>query len=137
MMQKRHGRLITKTSNNISESPHYRLSPLNFIKEFTPEIGIKSVYGISPRPHKKIKAKDLVFAARSQKEGTDIGIIYETGIKASKRFGSHKILPPLKPTLHISNHSPRYLPIIESSSQALTVTFSSREFAKNNIFYSP
>lgn len=137
MKQNRNGRLISKTSNNTSKSTPYRLSPINFIKEFAPDTGIKSLYGISPRAHKKIKAKDIVFAARSQKEGTDFGIIYETGIESTKRFKSHKILPPLKPALHISTRSPRHVPIFEPSSQVLAVTFSSKEFAKNNIFYSP
>ncbi|OMJ69490.1 hypothetical protein SteCoe_32783 [Stentor coeruleus] len=137
MKQNRNGRLISKTSNNTSKSTPYRLSPINFIKEFAPDTGIKSMYGISPRSHKKLKAKDLIFSARSQKEGTDIGIIYETGIETTKRFRSHKILPPLKPTLHISTRSPKYVPVFESSSQVLAGTFSSKEFNKNNIFYSP
>ena len=103
-------------------------SPSSFINETVSLQKHKKLVFLSPRIKKKIKAEDLIFAAHSARE-EPVKISepkYTLGLDNTKRYSSSKILPPLKPTLHVSSYTPRkILPV--SPNNLLTITFSSKE----------
>ena len=81
------------------------------------------------KSRKKITAEDLVFAANSarglleNKKHSKLSL----GINEIRTSNSHKILPPLKPTIHISSYTPRHAPESNSSVNPLIITFSSKQ----------
>lgn len=118
--------------NSVKE--YKSLSPLGFVHD-TIALSNRDKFNIpTPRFRKKIRAADLVFAANTEKKKL-ISIPepkYTLNLGDTKRYNSHKLLPPLKATIHISTYSPRKPGNIESPS-GLTVTFSSKQILSSRM----
>lgn len=118
--------------NRIKE--YKSLSPLGFIHD-TITLSNREKFNIpTPRFCQKIRAADLVFAANTEKKKL-LPIPepkYTLNLGGTKRYNSHKLLPPLKATIHISTYSPRKPENIESPS-GLTITFSSKQISSSRM----
>ena len=83
----------------------------------------------SPRIQQKLKVQDLIFGASSARESLGGGL----GRENKRKINSHKILPPLKPALHVSSYTPRKNPQMELNSRFLTITFSCEQVMKHKV----
>lgn len=110
------------------------VSPAFSHNEYFSSIEPKPLYP-TPRIHKKISAKELVFAAKSARAlgAEKHELKYDFSQIPNKKYASHKILPPLKPALHVSTHKP-IKNSIEKNSNLLTFTFNANQL-KNNAYF--
>jgi hypothetical protein len=111
----------------------YRLSPISLNNDLIGSPKHQQNILFSSRLHKKIKAKDITVAANSIREGPETSRNkFSVSIGIKKNSHSSKILPPLKPTIHVSAYTPRKISPLRGNSM-LTITFSSKNLTKDCI----